>query len=395
MRSITVVGASLAGLSAARALREQSFDGRIVLIGAERHRPYDRPPLSKEFLAGAMSAEDLELTTAEDEALDFDWRLGRRAVALEPSGAAVVLDTGERIISDGVVIATGAIARQLPGPRLDGVHTVRTLDDAIALRAELKAGARLVLVGAGFIGAEIASTAASLGVDVTLVEALPTPLAGPLGIEMGRVCASLHGEHGVRLIVGTGVDALLGAGRVRSVRLADGRELAADVVVAGIGAIPAVDWLADSGLRLENGVLTDADCATGLPGVVAVGDCARSYRPHLAGRHRFEHWTNALQQPAIAAATLLGRTYQPPASHTVPYFWSDQYGLKLQFAGHRRDGDQVEVAERDTDSRGFLAVYRRDGKPVAVFALNRPRSFARWRRHLAAPNDVSYERCQP
>ncbi|HJP79257.1 MAG TPA: FAD-dependent oxidoreductase [Pseudonocardiaceae bacterium] len=387
MRSITVVGASLAGLSAARALREQSFDGRIVLVGAEQHRPYDRPPLSKEFLAGTMSADDLDLATPDDDALGFDWRLGRRAVALEPSGAAVVLDTGERIVSDGVVIATGAVARTLPGPR---VHTLRTLDDAIALRAELTPGARLVLVGAGFIGAEIASTAASLGVEVTLVEALPTPLAGPLGVEMGRVCATLHGEHGVRLIVGVGVDAVLGD---RRVRLTDGRELAADVVVAGIGAVPAVDWLADSGLRLDNGVLTDADCATNLPGVVAVGDCAHSYRPHLAGIHRFEHWTNALQQPAIAAATLLGRSYQPPASHTVPYFWSDQYGLKLQFAGHRRDGDQVEVVERDTDSRSFLAVYRRDGRPVAVFAINRPRPFARWRRELAT-HDVSYERCQ-
>lgn len=388
MRSITVVGASLAGLSAARALREQSFDGRIVLVGAERHRPYDRPPLSKDFLAGSVSAEDLELTTPDDSGLAFDWRLGRRAVALEPSGAAVVLDSGERILSDGVVIATGAVARQLPGPRLDGVHTVRTVDDAVALRAELTPGARLVLVGAGFIGAEIASTAASLGVEVTLVEVLPTPLAGPLGVEMGRVCGALHGEHGVRLITGVGVDALVGDGRVRSVRLTDGRELAADAVVAGIGAVPAVDWLVDSGLRLEGGVVTDAECATNLPWVVAVGDCARSYRPYLAAAHRLEHWTNALQQPAIAAATLLGRAYQPPASHTVPYFWSDQYGLHLQFAGHRVDGDQVEVVDGDIESRSFLAVYRREGRPVAVFAMNRPRPFARRRREL-----TSYERC--
>jgi 3-phenylpropionate/trans-cinnamate dioxygenase ferredoxin reductase subunit len=388
MHSVTVVGASLAGVSAARALREQSFDGRIVLVGAEPHRPYDRPPLSKEFLAGTMSAEDLELTTPDDTGLDFDWRLGRRAVALEASGAAVVLDSGERIISDGVVIATGAAARQLPGPRLGGVHTVRTVDDAVALRAELIPGARLVLVGAGFIGAEIASTAASLGVEVTLVEALPTPLAGPLGVEMGRVCAELHREHGVRLVTGVGVDALVGDGRVRSVRLMDGRELAADVVVGGIGAVPAVDWLVDSGLRLDGGVVTDADCATSLPGVVAVGDCARSYRPYLAGAHRLEHWTNALQQPAVAAATLLGSAYQPPASHTVPYFWSDQYGLHLQFAGHRVDGDEVEVVDGDVESRGFLAVYRREGRPVAVFAMNRVRPFARWRREL-----TSYERC--
>lgn len=389
MRSITVVGASLAGLSTARALRDHSYDGRITLVGAEHHRPYDRPPLSKEFLAGTMTAEDLELTTPDDDALQLDWRLGHRAERLEPSGAAVVLNSGERIVSDGVVIATGARARRLPNADCLGVHTVRTLDDAVALRGELTSGARMVIIGAGFIGAEIASTASRLGMDVTVVEALPTPLAGPLGIEMGQVCAALHDDHGVRLITGVGVEALTGDRRVRSVRLIDGHELLADVVVVGIGAIPYTDWLADSGLNLDGGVLTDARCATNIPGVLAVGDCARSYRSFTGGAHRLEHWTNALQQPAAAAASLLGRAYTPPAQHGVPYFWSDQYGSRLQFAGHRRDGDAVEVVDGDIESRSFLAVYRRELEPVAVLAMNRPKPFGRWRRELATRTTIA------
>jgi 3-phenylpropionate/trans-cinnamate dioxygenase ferredoxin reductase subunit len=384
MRAIAIVGGSLAGLSAARALREQSYDGRITVVGAEEHRPYDRPPLSKDFLAGEVSLDDIALTTDEDDALELDWRLGRTAVGLDRSAAAVVLDSGERVTADGVVLATGARARRLPGPVMSGVHTLRTLDDAIALREALSAGASLVVIGAGFIGAEVASTARGMGVDVAVVEALPTPLAGPLGVEMGQICAALHGDHGVRLITGTGVAELVGDGRVRAVRLADGRELPADVVVVGIGAVPCVEWLAGSGLELHRGgVVTDAGCATSVPEIVATGDCASSYNSYAEAVLRLEHWTNALQQPAIAAATLLGcaTSARPPA----PYFWSDQYGVRLQFAGHRREGDRVEVVEGDTDSRRFVAVYRRDERPVAVFAMNHPKLFGRWRRELAAP----------
>jgi NADPH-dependent 2,4-dienoyl-CoA reductase/sulfur reductase-like enzyme len=384
MRSVTVVGASLAGLSVARALRAQAYDGRIVLVGEERQQPYDRPPLSKGFLSGDISAADLALTGPDDIDLEIELRLGRRAVGLEPSNASVLLDSGERIVSDAVVIATGARARQLPGPRLAGVHTVRTLDDAVGLRADLVPGAQLVIIGAGFIGAEIASTARKLGLAVTVVEALPTPLAGPLGIEMGRVCAGLHADHGTMLITGVGVAALDGDERVRSVRLADGRALAADVVVVGIGAVPCVDWLAGSGIEIDDGVLTDADCVTNVPNVLAVGDCARTYRLFTGAAQRLEHWTNAAQQPAIAAATLLGRSHSPPAHHAVPYFWSDQYGSRLQFAGHRRDGVTVEIVDGDTESRAFAAVYRRDGRPVAVLAMNRPKPFTAWRRELAA-----------
>jgi NADPH-dependent 2,4-dienoyl-CoA reductase/sulfur reductase-like enzyme len=315
------------------------------------------------------------------------------------------------------VIATGARARQLPGPALAGpapagpalagpglagpglagpalagpalagVHTVRTVDDATALRAELLPGARLVLIGGGFIGAEIASTASGLGLDVVVVEAMGVPLAGPLGTEIGQACAALHEEHGVRLITGVPVRRVLGIDRVRAVQLADGRELPADVVVVGIGATPCVEWLAGSGLAVDaasGGVRTDAYCATEVPGVVAVGDCASAYRRRAGGPVRLEHWTNALKHPASAAATLLGAPTPPSADHEVPYFWSEQYGARLQFAGHRVHGDQVEVIEGDVDAGNFLAVYRRDGEPVAVFAMNRPKPFVRWRRELAS-----------
>jgi 3-phenylpropionate/trans-cinnamate dioxygenase ferredoxin reductase component len=384
MRTVTVVGASLAGLTAARALRAHGHDGPIQIIGAEPHRPYDRPPLSKEFLAGATTTADLALEGAEDEAMDLRWRLGCSAVRLDQAGRAVVLDTGERLACDGVVVATGAKARQLPGPRLAGVHTLRTLDDALELRAALHPGARLVVIGAGFIGAEVASTARRLGLDVTVVAADRTPFAGPLGEEMGTVCAALHAEHGVRLVTGAARGALpVGDCRVRAVRLAAGTELPADIVVAGIGSVPCVDWLAGSGLRIDGGVLTDKRCATAIPGVVAVGDCAVAPSGCAGTLLRGGHWTHAQQQPALAAATLLGRDHQLPPLARVPYFWSDQYGVCLQFAGHRRAGDAVEVTEGDLDSRRFVAVYRRGGRPVAVLAMNQPKPFARWRRELA------------
>lgn len=381
MRSITIVGASLAGLSAARALRAQSYDGRIVLVGEERHEPYDRPPLSKDFLAGKATVEDLALSTEDDGALDLEWRLG--CVATSLSQRTVVLDTGEELVADGVVLATGARARTLPGSTLAGVHTLRSLDDALALRDDLLAGGPVVVIGAGFIGAEIASTARGLGLDVTVVEARPTPLEEPLGALMGAHVAALHMDHGTNLITGVGVSGLVGASRVQAVRLADGRELPATTVVVGVGAAPNVEWLTDSGLELGPGVRTDARCATNIPGVVAVGDCASSYNHYAGEVVRLEHWTNALQQPEIAAATLLGRPVDAPP--TPPYFWSDQYGVRLQFAGHRRVGDAVELVEGDPSSRSFLAVYRRGERPVAVLSLNQPKLFGRWRRQLPVP----------
>lgn len=384
-RVITVVGASLAGLTTTRALRDQGFEGRIVVIGDEPYTPYDRPPLSKEFLAGTVPEDDLKLSTPEDVTLLADWRLGHTAVALDATERAVVLDDGQRIVSDGVVLATGAKARTLPGTMLEGVHTLRTLDDATALRKELVAGARLVVIGAGFIGSEIASTAALMDVEVDVVEVAPVPLQKPLGTEMGTVCSRLHATRGVRLHTGIGLAGLVGQRCVTGVRLTDGRELPADVVVLGVGAAPCVEWLAGSGVVLDDGVVTDAGCATSVPGVVAVGDCANSYRAHLGTAVRMEHWTNAVQQPVAAASTLLGRDYTPAPHHGVPYFWSDQYGHRIQFAGHRTPGSRAEVLEGDPGSFDFVAVYRdRAGSPVAAVAIDRARSFGRWRRQLAA-----------
>jgi len=254
------------------------------------------------------------------------------------------------------------------------------LDDAISLREDLAAAERLVVIGAGFIGAEVASTARKLGLDVTVVETQPVPLAGPLGLEMGSVCAELHADHGTRLLTGIGVAGLVGTGRVEAVELADGTRLPADVVVVGIGAAPNIEWLADSGVALGNGVLTDARGATNVPGVVAVGDCAATWSVPAERHVRIEHWTNALEQPATAVATLLGTDEPTPTA--VPYFWSDQYGARIQFAGARREGDVARVLEGSCADRSFLVVYERDGEPVAVLGMNQPRLFTRWRRQL-------------
>jgi NADPH-dependent 2,4-dienoyl-CoA reductase/sulfur reductase-like enzyme len=379
--TVAVVGASLAGLTAARALRDRSYDGRIVIIGEEAHAPYDRPPLSKDFLAGTSSLDDIALGTPDDEGLDLEWRLGTTAVGLDRLSRSVLLRDGGEIQADGVVLATGARARRLPdSEQLGGVHVLRSLDDAIALRADLAAAGRLVVIGAGFIGAEVAATARTLGLEVTVIETQPVPLAGPLGTEMGAVCAELHADHGTRLVTGTGVAGLVGTGRVEAVELADGSRLPADVVVVGIGAAPNIEWLADSGVALGNGVLTDARGATNVPGVVAVGDCAATWSVPAERHVRVEHWTNALEQPATAAATLLGTGEQAPTP--VPYFWSDQYGARIQFAGSRREGDVPRVVEGSCADRSFLVAYERDGEPVAVLGMNQPRLFTRWRRQL-------------
>ncbi|MFC9842438.1 NAD(P)/FAD-dependent oxidoreductase [Streptomyces sp. NPDC060223] len=385
MRSVAVVGASLAGLSAARALRARGYDGRLVVVGAEDVAPYDRPPLSKDFLLGRVQAADLMLAADSDAGLDLDWRLGRRAVRLDTAGRAVHLDDGTRLVCDGVVLATGATALPLPGTaHLAGVHVLRTLADAETLRAELRPGARLVVVGAGLIGAEAASSAAALGLDVTVVERGPAPLTRILGRVGNEVSAALHAEHGIRLITAAEVTDLAGRDRVTGVWLADGRQLPADVVLVAIGSRPAVDWLAGSGLVLDDGVVCDAGCGTALPGVVAVGDCARPFHPWLGRHHRAQHWTAALEQPAVAAARLLDGPGSTAAYTSAPYFWSDQFGVRIQFAGHTQPDDQVEITDGSFASRSFLAVFRRGGRPTAVLTMNQPRLFGRARRLISA-----------
>lgn len=385
MRTVAVVGASLAGLRSVEELRNQGFDGRIVVVGEEVHRPYDRPPLSKAFLAGTLPAEELALADQEDiDEWAAEWRLGVRAERVNSSAGELHLSTGETLRTDGVVIATGGRARTLPGSaEITGIHTLRRLDDAVALRAELHPGARIVVIGAGWIGAEVASTCRQLGLPVTVVEAAAVPMGRALGAELGAVCAALHTDHGVDLRLGVGVAGITReSGRVTGVTLMDGTHLPADVVVAGIGMEPATEWLRGSGIPLDNGVLCDSGCVTGIPSVVAVGDVAR-YRNAEGAHVRHEHWTNASEQPRVAVANLLAGTtlesFRPSA-----YVWSDQYGVRLQLAGETATADEIAFIDGSPDDRKFVAEYRRAGKPVGVLAMNNAKLFGRLRRQLAS-----------
>ncbi|MGP3917137.1 NAD(P)/FAD-dependent oxidoreductase [Nonomuraea sp. 10N515B] len=382
MRSVCVVGASLAGLLTARALRAQGYDGRLVLVGEELHRPYDRPPLSKDFLKGVLDESDLALE-ADGEELAAEWRLGVAATGLDAAARRVTLSDGTHVEADGIVIATGASARRLPRTEsLAGVHTLRTLDDARALRHDLASAKRVVVIGGGFIGTEVAATACALGLEVTLVEAGKIPLAGVVGVQMAEAIAALHEQRGVRLLRGARVTALTGVTRVDGVRLADGTLLPADVVVVGIGAVPNIAWLENSGLRLGDGVICDAGGGTLVPGIVAVGDCAAWFDPALGRHERCEHWTGARLRAAVAAETLLSGGAARPARPRPAYIWSDQFDVKIQFVGHARHADTVVVEEGDPADHSFLAVYRQGERPVAVLGVNQVRLFSRWRRQL-------------
>lgn len=385
MQALAIVGASLAGLSAARAARAQGFTGRLVIIGDEPHRPYDRPPLSKDFLLGAITAEDLFLESDADE-LQAEWLLGSGAASLDATSRTILLRDGRSVTADGIVIATGAKARQLPIlAGLSNVFTLRTLADAQSLAPELVPGSRMAVIGAGFIGAEVASAAASRGMEVTMIDTKAVPFAAQLGTEMGGVVAGLHAANGVEFISSAVIeDFYSGEGNVTGLRLAGGRYVAADVVVVGIGAEPNTGWLEGSGVELRGGVLCDAMGRTGVPGIVAVGDCA-SWFDLAAGTHRrVEHWTGALERAALAVEALLDSdaTPKPAKPH---YFWSDQYGVKLQFAGHSAGYDRVEIEAGDVLTHSCLAVYYRGDVPVAVLGMNQPRLFTKWRRLLAAP----------
>jgi 3-phenylpropionate/trans-cinnamate dioxygenase ferredoxin reductase subunit len=391
--TIAVVGASLAGLRAAETLRAEKFAGRIVLVGAEAHLPYDRPPLSKQFLAGTWDEERIRLRSTEKiEALGFELHLGCRALSLDAEAGLLELEDDDTLRADRVVVATGSTPRTLPGTEeILGVHVLRTLEDAKALSADLAVpGRQVVVVGAGFIGGEVAATAQARGAVVTIVEALPVPLGRILGPEMGAAAAALHSAHGVTVRTGVGVLELRSEPtdggvlrRVKDVLLSDGTVLPADVVVVGIGVVPNTGWLEDSGLEVRDGLVADATLYAA-DRVVVAGDLARWWHEGLGEELRIEHWTNAAEQGMAAARNLLAGRGEAAAFAPVPFFWSDQYDTKIQVIGRPRPDDEVVVVDGSVSEGKFVALYGRAGRLSAVLAFNRPRQLMAYRPLLVA-----------
>jgi NADPH-dependent 2,4-dienoyl-CoA reductase/sulfur reductase-like enzyme len=376
LRNIVIVGASLGGLRAAQALRRLGFDGRLVAIGDEKYLPYDRPPLSKELLAGKWGTERTSLLRPEDDALGVDWKLGSAASALDLAAREAVLDSGERVAYDALVIATGSGARRIPNtPALAGIHVLRTLDQALALRAELDRSPRVAVIGAGFIGMEVAATCRARGLDVAVIEALPAPLERGLGRELGAYVGEVHRANGVDLRCGIGVARFLGNERVEGLELADGSRVAADVVVVGIGSVPNTSWLASSGLELADGVVCDSSCrSTRAKNVVAVGDVARWPNALFDGESmRIEHWTNATEQADHAAGALLAGDAEVAPFAPVPFVWSDQFDCKIQIAGRIAPGDEAKLVDGSLAERKFVMAFGRRGRLTGVIGVSRPR----------------------
>lgn len=388
---LVVVGASLAGLRAVEAVRGDGWDGSIVLVGAEEHLPYDRPPLSKEYL----HADECPDTTFREQDkiaadLDVELVLGTPASALDTENRTVTV--GDREIDyDALIVATGSHARSLPDTDdLEGVYTIRTLDDAIALRAKLREDVgKVVVVGAGFIGSEVAGVGWKLGLDVTVVEALETPLAGAIGERMGKALTALHERHGTTVMTGVSVDEVVGdGGHVTQVKLSDGTVLDADVLVAGIGAAPATDWLEGSGLTVDNGVLADENLHAG-SNVWVAGDVARwpngLFDDVVDGPMRLEHWTSAAEQGARAARNAVDPD-AAKAYETVPYFWSDWYESRVQFVGVA-EGDHVEVVAGSEDDGRYTALYRANDRIVGCLAVDMRAEVMKYRRLIGQRAD--------
>jgi len=387
--TIAVVGASLAGIRAAGALRREGFAGSLVLIGEEPHRPYDRPPLSKQYLAGTWDADRLDLVPADKfDALSLDLRLGAAASGLDVDSKTVHLGDGTAVEADAVIIATGAHARNIPGgDALSGVHVLRSLDDADAIRDAMALGPnRVVVIGAGFIGAEVAATARERDLEVTMIEMADVPMQRGLGDQIGAVCADLHREHGVDLRLGTGVDSLVGEGAVTGVRLSDGTVIDAELVVVGIGVVPNTEWLANSGLTIDNGVVCDDSCRAA-PMIYAAGDVARWHNRRFDEVMRVEHWDNAVEQGTYVAKRLLadaaGGSDDLGPFTPVPWFWSDQYDRKMQLAGRVRPDDEMVLVDGTLEERRFAAIFGRDDRLVGVLAFNRPRQVMQYRQLIS------------
>ncbi|GEL18699.1 NAD(P)/FAD-dependent oxidoreductase [Pseudonocardia asaccharolytica] len=378
---VLVIGAGLGGLRTVEQLRASGYEGRISLVGEELHPPYDRPPLSKQLLAGAWEPERIVLREPEKlDELGVRYYLGVPAVALRPG--EVELSDGSTLHADAIVIATGVVARRLPG-QPERVHTLRTLDDALALRAALEQARSLLVIGGGFIGAEVASTAKDRGLEVTVLEALAVPFSRALGDEVGAMCGRLATEAGITLRTAARLEGFLepdGDGAV-AVELADGTRFSADVAIVGVGGTPQLDWLADTGLDVRNGLVCDASGRVrGLPGVWAVGDVAAWENVEHGRPHRSEHWANAGDQAAVVAAAIAVADAPPPA---VPYFWSDQFGLKIQLIGRPELADATLPLHGDGlsggDVKGTVVGYLAGDRLVAVAGFGAARRVARYR----------------
>ncbi|WP_269134551.1 NAD(P)/FAD-dependent oxidoreductase [Spiractinospora alimapuensis] len=378
---IVIAGAGMAGLHVAESLRGQGFDGTITLVGAESHPPYSRPPLSKEFLTGKGRGDDVGLRGSEElDALRLDLRLGNAVVALDAQDQTVTLGDGTILTYDRLVIATGVSPRR-PDTDLAGVHALRTLEDAGLIRDAIRTTNRVVVVGAGFIGAEIAASARALGAEVTLLEAATTPMTRAVDPRIGAVLGELHRDNGVDLRLGSPVAAYEGDGRVERVRLADGSAVDAPMVVVGTGVTMNTEWLRGSGVDLDpdGSVRCDEYCATSLPNVYAAGDLASWPHPLFGGRLRLEHWTNAAEQGAVVAHNLLAEVGERTAYTPVPYFFSDQYGMKIQLLGQAAPAETVEFVHGSPEERKFVAFIGRGDQLVGVFGLRSTPKVMRYR----------------
>lgn len=385
LRRIAIVGASLAGLRAAETLRARGFDGELTIIGDEPHRPYDRPPLSKQVLQGSLEPEQTFFRRKDGyDALALDMRLGVRATSVDLRARRVTLADGTWADYDRLIVASGARARTLPGmtPRR-GLHVLRGLDDAIALRRALMDASHVAIVGAGFIGLEVAASCRARGLRVTVIEALPVPLSPILPPALCEMVAAIHRDHGVDLRTGVTVSDVIGEAHLGGVALSDGSQVDADVVVVGIGVSPNTEWLESSGLTLDNGVVCDGS-GQAAPDVFAAGDVARVVNRWHGESPRIEHWTNAVEQGVHAAENVLAGPGASTSFSSVPYFWSDQYDRKIQFVGVARRHDEMVIVDGSLADRRLVALFRRGDRVVACLAVNHPRALIRYRKLLAA-----------
>ncbi len=379
-----IVGGGLAAARTAEELRRSEYSGRVTIVSDEVHLPYDRPPLSKEVLR--KEADDVALKPREwyDEQ-DIILRLGSAATGLDTAARKLTLADGTELGYDELVIATGLVPRRIPSfPDLEGIRVLRSFDESVALREHASSARHAVVVGAGFIGCEVAASLRSMGVDVALVEPQPTPLAVVLGEQIGELVARLHRAEGVDVRLGVGVAEVRGKGHVDTVVLTDGTELPADLVVVGIGSHPATEWLAGSGVEVDDGVICDEAGRTGAPNVWALGDVA-SWRDATGHQARVEHWSNVADQARAVVPAMLGQ--EVPTVVVVPYFWSDQYDVKIQCLGEPEATDIVHLVE--DDGRKFLAYYERDGVLVGVVGGGMPGKVMKTRAKIAAAAPIA------